>query len=251
MKTSDKAGKFVKDHRKGTPVILYNAWDAGSAKTIAAAGAQAIATSSWAVAAAQGYKDGEAIPLDFVERLISRIVESVDLPVTVDIESGYSDDDAVLSETISRLVDIGIIGVNFEDRLIGGDVLRDTDQQARRISTIRRSAEHKGVDLFINARTDVYFIPERDHEKTLPEALQRAEAYAAAGASGVFYPGLINPELISRICERVALPVNIMVMQGAPAKAELAALGVARISYGNIPYVRAMQALGQDAATIL
>src|SRR5258707_9301776 len=116
MNQTEKAKRFAKLHVKGTPLLLYNAWDAGSAKAIREAGAKAIATSSWAVAEAQGYRDGEAIPVGLVEQIVSRIAGTMDVPVTVDFEGGYSDDDGQLAENISRILDLGIVGVNFEDR---------------------------------------------------------------------------------------------------------------------------------------
>ena len=113
MNQIEKAKRFGELHAKGKPLLLYNAWDAGSAKAILAAGAKAIATSSWSVAEAQGFRDGEHIPLSFVEQIIAGIARTVDLPVTVDFEGGYSEDDAVLAKNVSRLIDLGVIGINF------------------------------------------------------------------------------------------------------------------------------------------
>lgn len=251
MSHTDKAKRFAELHVKGTPVLLYNAWDAGSAKSILAAGARAIATSSWSVAEAQGYRDGEDIPITVVEQIVARIVASVEVPVTVDVEGGYSEDDAELADNISRLLDTGVIGINFEDRVVKGSGLYSIDRQARRIAAIRKAAEQKGVDLFINARTDVFFEHGEDVARAVDETLDRAKAYAAAGASGFFVPGLVDDPMIGRICESVSLPANIMVMEGVPSNARLAELGVARISYGPIPYIRAMKILGQEAGTAL
>jgi 2-methylisocitrate lyase-like PEP mutase family enzyme len=157
MNQTEKAKCFAELHVKGAPLLLYNAWDAGSAKSILAAGAQAIATSSWSVAEAQGYRDGEAIPIELAERIVCRIAATIEAPVTVDFEGGYSDDDGELADNISRLLDTGVIGINFEDRVVKGSGLYSVERQARRIAAIRRAAEKKGVDLFINARTDVFF----------------------------------------------------------------------------------------------
>ena len=188
MNQAEKAKRFAELHVKGKPLVLYNAWDAGSAKSIHEAGAQAIATSSWSVAAAQGYGDGEAIPIEFSERIVGRIAATVDTPVTVDFEGGYSEDDGELAANISRLLDLGVIGINFEDRIVKGTGLYSVDRQARRIAAIRKAVQRKGVDLFINARTDVFFESE-DAVLAIDEALERAKAYAAAGASGFFVPG--------------------------------------------------------------
>jgi 2-methylisocitrate lyase-like PEP mutase family enzyme len=251
MNQTEKARRFAELHVKGTPVLLYNAWDAGSAKAILAAGAQAIATSSWSVAEAQGYRDGEAIPLEFAQQIVVRIASTIDAPVTVDFEGGYSDDDGELAENITGLLDAGAIGINFEDRVVKGKGLYDVDRQARRIAAIRMAAEQKSVDLFINARTDLFLGQGRDLAEATVEAVGRAKAYAAAGASGFFIPGLADVALIGRICESVTLPVNVMVMDGVPPNDRLAELGVARISYGPIPYIRGMSALQEEAKQVL
>jgi 2-methylisocitrate lyase-like PEP mutase family enzyme len=251
MNQTDKAKRFAELHVKDAPLLLYNAWDAGSAKSILDAGAKAIATSSWSVAAAQGYGDGEAIPIELAEQIVGRIAATVDIPVTVDFEGGYSEDDGELAANISRLLDLGVIGINFEDRIVKGSGLYSVDRQARRIAAIRKAAEQKGIDLFINARTDVFFEHGEDAAQAVGEALDRAKAYAAVGASGFFVPGLVDDALIGQICEGVSLPVNVMVMDGVPSNARLSELGVARISYGPIPYIRAMKALGQEVRTTM
>jgi 2-methylisocitrate lyase-like PEP mutase family enzyme len=241
-----KAKLFAALHVKGTPLILYNAWDAGSAKTIVDAGATAIATSSWSVASAQGYKDGEDLPLPLAEQIVERIAAAVDVPVTVDFEGGYSDDDRNLASNISKLLDLGIIGINFEDRVVKGKGLYDIDRQAKRIAAIRHAAERKGVPLFINARTDVFLGNSGD----VDEALERAKAYASVGASGFFIPGLTEADHIRRIAEEATLPVNVMVMEGVPSNDKLAKLGVARVSYGPIPYIETMEALQKKASKL-
>src|SRR3979490_2318049 len=157
MNQTEKAKRFAELHVKGKPLLLYNAWDAGSAKAILAAGAKAIATSSWSVAEAQGYRDGEAIPIALAEEIVGRIAATIDAPVTVDFEGGYSEDDDELAGNIARLLDLGVIGINFEDRIVKGSGLYSVDRQARRIAAIRKAAEQKGVDLFINAPPDGVF----------------------------------------------------------------------------------------------
>lgn len=250
MNRTEKATRFAALHAKGAPFLLYNAWDAGSAKSILSAGAQAIATSSWAVAEAQGYRDGEAIPIELAEQIITRIVDTIDAPVTADFEGGYSEDDNDLAKNASRFIDRGVVGVNFEDRVVQGAGLYDIDRQARRIAVLREAAKRKDVDLFINARTDLFLGQGGDPAKSIGEALNRAEAYAAAGASGFFIPGLRDDALIGRICDGVGLPVNVMIMEGVPPAGRLAELGVSRISYGAIPYIRAMDNLRQAAQKV-
>jgi len=241
-----KAKQFGALHVKGTPVVLYNAWDAGSAKAIVDAGAAAVATSSWSVATAQGFEDGEDLPLALAEQIVGRIAQSVDVPVTVDFEGGYSDDDRKLASNISKLIDLGIIGINFEDRVVKGKGLYAIDRQAKRIAAIRHAAEQKGIPLFINARTDVFLGNSAD----VDEALERGKAYAAAGASGFFIPGLTDAGQIRRIAEEATLPVNVMVIEGVPSNDKLAKLGVARVSYGPIPYVETIEALQKRAGKL-
>jgi 2-methylisocitrate lyase-like PEP mutase family enzyme len=251
MNQSAKAARFAALHVKGAPLLLYNAWDAGSAQSILDAGAKAIATSSWAVAEAQGYRDGEAIPVELVEQIVARIAGTIDVPVTVDFEGGYSDDDQVLAANVFRLLALGVVGMNFEDRVVKGVGLYAVDRQAHRIAAIRDAADKQGVNLFINARTDVFLGQQGNPAQSVGDALERAKAYASAGASGFFIPGLQDAALIGRICDGTALPVNVMVMDGVPSNERLSTLGVARISYGPIPYISAMKALKEDALKVL
>jgi 2-methylisocitrate lyase-like PEP mutase family enzyme len=246
MTQAQKAKQFAALHIKGTPLILFNVWDAGTAKVIQSAGATAIATSSWSVAEAQGYQDGEHIPLSLAEQIIARIAKAVDVPVTVDFEGGYSEDEGVLAKNVSRLIELGIIGINFEDRVVKGEGLYPAQRQAQRIAAIRDVARKLGVDLFINARTDLFF-GDGNPEKLTEEALERAKTYRDAGASGFFIPGLTDDALIKKISDNVYLPVNVMVMDGLSPAKRLAELGVARISYGPIPYIKAMNALKEEA----
>ena len=250
MNQNEKAARFVGLHVKGAPLLLYNAWDAGSAKAILGAGAKAIATSSWSVAEAQGYRDGESIPIKLVEQIIAQIAATIDVPVTVDFEGGYSEDEGELADNISRLLDLGVIGINFEDRVVKGAGLYDIERQAGRVAAICKAAEQQGIPLFINARTDLFLGHGRDAAQSVGEALDRAKAYAAAGASGFFIPGLRDDALIGRICDGVTMPVNVMVMDGVPSNDRLTELGVSRISYGPIPYIRAMGVLLKEAKMV-
>ena len=241
----EKAELFNSLHIKGSPVILFNVWDAGSARTIEQVGAKAIATGSWSVAAAQGFDDGEKIPIDLVFANLERIVSSVSVPVTLDFEGGYATNVAALKENIRNLIAAGGIGLNFEDRIVGGDGLHSIEDQSTRIEAIRDAAETAGVPLFINARSDVFLqtYPAQHNETELQQALERAEAYAKAGASGFFAPGLRDPDLIRKLCDDSPLPVNILVLPDTPPTNTMAELGVARISYGASPYRLMMAAL--------
>ncbi len=236
-------------HRKGNPLLLLNIWDAGSAKTVAEAGAPAIATGSWAVAAANGYADGETLPLAFALHATKRIVEAVELPVTMDIESGYGRTPAQLAETVKKVLDIGVVGINLEDQIIGQNRLYSISDQAARIRACRKSAAAAGVPLFINARSDLYFQAKEDANETHleQEILARAKAYHEAGADGLFTPGLLQEKAIEALCAATPMPVNIMVMPDCPTIEVLIKIGVSRISFGPGPYLAAMESLAGQA----
>ena len=242
---------FASLHVKGNPLVLYNAWDAGSAKAIAGAGSRAIGTSSWAIAAAHGYEDGEAIPFPLVEQVLGRLAATATVPVTVDVEGGYSDDPQACAENIGRLIDLGVAGINFEDRIVSGSGLHGVEAQCARIVAIRSMADARGVPLFINARTDLFFSAEISPGDALAEARERAAAYAQAGASGLFVPGLADLRVITDLCGTTDLPVNVMVVPGLPGADALAGAGVARISYGPGPYLQAMEELRKAAQAVL
>ena len=247
MTQAEKASQFAKQHIKGNPVILYNIWDAGSAKAIADAGAVAIATGSKPLAAAQGFDDGEKIPLDLMLGIATRIANAVDVPLSVDFEGGYSEDPETIGNNIASLIKTGAVGINFEDQRIGGTGFHAIDKQVERIKAIRKSADEADLDLFINARTDL-FLKEKDQEKhagLMEEAIERASAYKDAGANCFFAPGLYASKLISELCEAVDLPVNIIMLPGAPKISELASMGVARVSFGPVPHVKAMAMLAE------
>ncbi len=147
---------FAALHQKGNPLILFNAWDAGSAKAVAEAGAKAIATGSWSVAAAAGYEDGEKIPLEALVSIVERIVAAVDLPVTVDFESGYARGGRELEDNVRRIIDAGAVGINFEDQWVGEDAIYCVEEQEARIAAVRRAADAAEIPLFINPRTDLF-----------------------------------------------------------------------------------------------
>ncbi len=245
-----RAQDFQRLHIKGNPVVLFNVWDAGSAKAVAAAGAKAIATGSWSVAAAHGVADGQALPLADALANLTRIVAAVSLPVTIDLEAGYGGAPEVVADTLARAIAAGAIGCNLEDQIIGGSGLYPIKDQALRIRAAREAAERAAVPAFINARTDVFLQSAQHEEGMVRAALERARAYADAGASGIFVPGLMDEKLVALMCEQSPLPVNIMTVAGEPSAGALARLGVARVSYGPGPYRQAMQALEQVARRI-
>jgi 2-methylisocitrate lyase-like PEP mutase family enzyme len=246
---TSKARIFASLHRPGQPVILFNAWDAGSAKAVAEAGAKAIATGSASVAAAHGFEDAEALPLDLALANAGRIAAAVEIPVTVDFEGAYAVEPEAVAANMKQLADTGAIGCNFEDQVIGGEGLYSAEVQTARMRAARAAA---GPDFFINARTDIFLKTRAStHEpEAIEEAIARARAYAEAGASGFFVPGLVDLDQLAQICSASPLPVNFMAFPGAPAAEAVAAAGVARISHGPFPHKLAMAALKQAAEAI-
>ena len=238
MQQSERAKIFKALHIKFDPIVLFNVWDPGSAAIIANAEAKAIATGSWPVAAAFGYADGENIPLTLVAENLRRIVDAIDLPVSSDIEGGYGVAPAAVAKTVREIVQTGAVGFNFEDQIVGGDGLHAIDLQTSRILAAREAADQIVSDVYINARTDIFLKakPETHSDAMLDDALERAAAFAKAGADGFFAPGLADADFIKRLCAECPLPVNIIALPHLPDAATLADCGVARISYGPVPY---------------
>lgn len=233
-------------HVPGDPLILFNIWDAGSAKAVTEAGARAIATGSYGAAEAQGFKDGEEFPLDRALDVVAGILRVTDLPVSFDMESGYGDSAEAVGRSVERALAAGAAGINIEDHLPGQSTLVPVGEQAERV----KAAAATGI--FVNARCDVYrgVKPEDYGPHLVGAVLERARAYADAGASGLFVPFLGDHRAIAAICEGSPLPVNVLWGPGRGTRAELAALGVARISYGHGPWAATMAWLKDQAAAV-
>ncbi len=239
---------FAALHVPGDPVVLYNVWDVGSALSVVAAGAKALATGSHPVADAHGWPDGEGVPIDFALANAKRIVGAVELPVSVDFEGAYSTDPDEGGRNLARLAATGAVGCNFEDQVIGGEGLHPLDLQCRRIAAARRTV---GDAFFINARTDM-FLKAKEHDEALAEAaIERAKGFADAGASGFFIPKLGDLKLVERVCRASPLPVNAIAYPGAPSRAEWASAGIARISHGPFPHKALMAQLTEAARAAL
>jgi len=240
----DRFEAFAALHVPGDPVVLFNIWDVGSALAAVRAGAKALATGSHPVADANGWPDGEQVPIDFALSNAERIARAVEVPLSVDFESAYSIDPAKAAVNVARLAATGAVGCNFEDQVIGGDGLHPLKEQARRIEAIRLAV---GDRFFINARTDL-FLKTKDYDAALVDAaIERGKAFSDAGASGFFVPRLSEPRQIERIVKEVPLPLNVIAFPGAPDKAIWASAGVARISHGPFPH-RALMAAFEDMA---
>lgn len=234
-------------HVPGDPLVLFNIWDAGSARAVAGAGARAIATGSYGVAEAQGFKDGETLPLEVVLENLRRIVSVTDLPVTIDMEAGYGDTPDEVAASVAKAREIGAAGINMEDRMPGEAALLEVGAAAERIAAAAKS------DLHVNARTDVYRgVKAEDYSPELIDAvIERGRAYAEAGAGSLFVPFLGDHPTIAAICERSPLPVNVLWGPGRGTMGELAALGVARISFGHGPWAAAMEWLAGQAREVM
>ncbi len=235
---------FAALHVPGDPVILYNIWDVGSALAVVAAGAKALATGSHPVADANGWPDGQNVPLDFALANVGRIVRAVEVPLTVDFEGAYSTDPEQGGENVARLKQTGAVGCNFEDQVIGGEGLHPVDLQVRRIAAIRRAV---GDDFYINARTDLFLKTQTYDDALVDQVVERGKAFADAGASGFFVPRLADARQIARVVEGVPLPLNVIAFPGSPPKSEWANAGVARISHGPFPHRALMAKLTEMA----
>lgn len=246
---SAQAEHFRSLHRPGVPLVLVNVWDVGSALTVEGAGAPAVATSSWAVARARGFGDGEQIPFGLVLDLVAALGRRVTVPITVDLESGYGRSPADVGENVRRALVAGAVGCNLEDAGSSGSGLRDVADQCARLRQARDASDRLGFRAFINARTDVFLNDPEAGPAGVGEALKRAAAYAEAGADGLFVPGLQDLTGIAELVEGSPLPLNVMVdtepdrHTWSARLAALAEAGVARISCGASPYLTAMSTL--------
>lgn len=224
---SEPAAAFRALHAAPTPLLLANVWDAGSARLVEACGAPALATSSAGVAWSLGYADGDRLPWQEHLAALRRMRRVTRGPLSVDIESGYSAQPQQVAEHVRQLIDLGVVGINLQDGEGGADLL------ASKIDAVRSVAVHRGVDLYINARCDLYLQSLRAGLADLDGVLARAARYHAAGADGLFLLGMTDPAQIARVAAATPLKLNLVVWPGLAPLAELAALGVRRLSAGS------------------
>jgi 2-methylisocitrate lyase-like PEP mutase family enzyme len=240
-------------HRPGAPLLLPNAWDVATARAVVAAGFPVVATTSGGVAATLGYEDHEGAPADEMLAAAARIARGVDVPVTVDAEAGYRMEPA---ELVAALRSAGAAGCNLEDTDYADGSLRDPDRHAEWLRAVRQAASEDGYRLVINARVDVFLGPllagagPGTQEELVPEALRRANAYLEAGVDCVYPIVLWETDALRRFISEVRGPVNVVRMPHAPSLAELAALGVARVSWGHFLYHDAMARFGDQLASL-
>jgi 2-methylisocitrate lyase-like PEP mutase family enzyme len=246
----ERAEAFHRLHTDGGILVLVNAWDAASARLFEQAGSPAIATTSAGMAWSLGYPDGEQVSLRELLEACARICRVVTAPVSVDIESGYGQTPAEVSATVRALLELGVVGINIEDGLRpGAKELAPPHTLTEKISAIRAVAEEAGVRLFINARTDTYFASANDPDARYEETVRRAQMYVAAGADGIFVPGLESLEEMARMAQVVPRPLNIYAgYAGLPRVDELRRAGIRRVSLGCGP-LQAALALARRIAT--
>lgn len=230
----EKAAYFRQLHAAPPILVLPNAWDAASARILEQAGARAIATTSSGVAAALGYADGQHISRDMLIEVVARITRVVSCPVTVDMEAGYGNTLHEVLQTTRAIIETGAVGINIEDSTKGREpTLVDSAYQVGLLRTIRELAASMDVPLVINARTDVYLLPDGNAINRFDEAVQRANAYRQAGADCLFLMGVSDARLIADLVKAVRGPINIMAGAHTPTIPELARLGVARASLAS------------------
>ncbi|WP_321935700.1 isocitrate lyase/phosphoenolpyruvate mutase family protein [Paraburkholderia sp. J8-2] len=221
------ANTFRQLHDNTSPLRLPNAWDAGSARLIEALGSPAIATTSAGFAWALGYPDGRMLPFDEVAACVRRMIRVLNVPLSVDIEHGYSDDPKTVAGHVMRLVDLGVAGINIEDGTDPASLL------ALKIETIRNAVAKSGSDLFVNARSDVFLARLAEPSKQPEESIARGNLYASAGADGLFLPALARSSDIETIVGAIRLPLNVMAVPGLADATTLGKLRVRRLSAGS------------------
>jgi 2-methylisocitrate lyase-like PEP mutase family enzyme len=227
MNIDQNAAIFARLHRQPQPLLLPNAWDAGSARLIERLGAAAIATTSAGVAWSLGYRDGDTLPLELHLASVGAIARAITVPLSVDIEGGYASEPERVGAAVARFIDAGAVGINIQDGAESPELLCD------KIAHARSAAQRQGVDLYINVRTDVLARSLVPAHARVGEILRRAQRYRDAGADGLFVLGLTDPGEIRAIASGTDLLLNVIAWPGLPAAAELAGLGVRRISAGS------------------
>ncbi|WP_051342039.1 isocitrate lyase/PEP mutase family protein [Pseudonocardia spinosispora] len=240
---TERAERLRALHQPGKPLVLANAWDPVTAAAVVDAGFEVVATTSHAVAATLGHADGGHTPPEEMFAAISRIAAVAgDLPVTADIEAGYGLDP---KDIVAELLAAGAVGCNLEDSDAAVRKVVDVEQQADRLAAVRAAADAAGVPIVINARVDVMlpgYGPSDDPAELLADAIARGRRYREAGADCVFPIPISDPATIRALVEGIGGAVNMMMFPGVPSVAELADLGVARVSYGALLHHELMTA---------
>jgi 2-methylisocitrate lyase-like PEP mutase family enzyme len=219
---------FRRLHEGPVPLLLPNAWDAGTARLIESLGAKAIATTSAGVAWSRGYPDGNALPGDQLIAVTRDIARAIRAPLSIDIEAGFSDDPGTVAQLVVGILNAGAVGINLEDGADSPDLL------CKKIGSVRERTAHSEIDLFINARTDIYLRGIASGAAAVEEVIGRAARYRAAGCDGLFVPGLTDGEAMTAIAAAIApMPLNVMAGPRLPSIEALRNCGVRRVSAGS------------------
>jgi len=235
-------------HVPGRPLVLLNAWDASSAAVIARAGAPAVATTSAGAANALGYPDGQLVTREQMLSMVAPIARAVDVPVTADMEAGYGDGTEDAAATARGVIEAGAVGLNLEDTAAAGDdPLLPIPAFVAKIEAVKAVSAEAGVPLVLNARTDVFIAAVGDPATRLERAIERGRAYLASGADCIFVPAVVDAGVIAALVDGIGGPVSVLAGAGSPSVAELATLGVARVSVGSGAH-RAALALARTMA---
>lgn len=237
---------FMQLHQQSSPLLIANVWNVSSTKIAEKLGFQAIGTSSAAIAADLGYEDGEQLSFDELLYIVGRIKANTRLPLSVDLEAGYSLDTTQIIAHTKQLINLGVAGINLEDSVCQPDRTQVKKESFAKILYEIKSAFKK--TLFINARTDAFVL---EHPNALAETIERVQHYEAAGADGIFIPCIVNLHDIKTICQATTLPVNVMCMPDLPNFAELSAAGVQRISMGNFVHYAVQNHLNETLQQII
>jgi len=241
---SSKFKKFTDLHQSAGLFVLPNAWNAKSALLFQEKKFPAIATSSAAVANSLGYEDGEEMPFNDYLFIINRILSSVQIPLSVDMEMGYGTSDEKIYTNVLKLIDLGVAGINIEDSIINksGRVLNDARIFAKTIEYIKNKLESKKLNLFINIRSDAYILNVENKRK---ETIDRLNIYKTTGADGIFLPCIRNEDDIAEVIDNTKLPLNVMCVPGLPGFEVLNKLGVKRVSMGPFLFNKIYDNAGQ------
>jgi 2-methylisocitrate lyase-like PEP mutase family enzyme len=238
-----RAERFRALHRPGAPFVLGNAWDVASALVLEEVGFEAVGTSSAGLAASLGRVDAEAVALDELVQVVERITRVLQVPLSVDVESGFGPRPEDVAVCVQRVLGAGAVGVNLEDARPGSAELLPLPEAVERIAAARSAADALGIPAVINARTDVFWRKVGPEELRLEEALQRLRAYVQAGADAVFVPGAQRRSEIAQLAAQAGAPLNLLATRDLPPLAELARLDVARVSLGSAPMRAALSTL--------
>ena len=241
--------KFRKLHQQKTPLIICNVWDVASAQMAEKSNFQAIGTSSAAIAKTLGYADGEDMPFEELEYIVKRIATNTNLPLSVDLESGYSRDPLKIAQHIKRLTKIGVVGINLEDSIIDEKrIFLKAEDFAKTILEIKNQLAKDQIKVFLNIRTDTFLL---GHPNAIEESERRISLYEKAGADGIFLPCIIKERDIKTMVESTNLPINVICMPNLPSFEKLKELGIKRISMGNFLFETMYKHHGKTLETVI